>query len=241
MMSKMDIHDPNVQYIATYDFTQTLLSDQSMPSDILNLLYDNYDLMIEPGMDASSYEEVPSGSRDQRKNMPGPRSGPRHAGERDFMRDYNGRKQELSEFEKRFALQKTIRTTPSRQVPWQLVAMAMQRSTDGKRRVVLTDDEGLEELLQYYGIQTMESDDFKHKLEDDHVIDNKGPHPEKPGFTQDKHDISLLLARRLDRQRREQSISLSDPGTSGDANTSGDETTGGSARGKRLGGIDLDD
>jgi hypothetical protein len=222
MNDRVNLKDPNVQYLATDEFMQTLLSGQGLSKDFLDLLYDNYDLMADPGIDRKDYKPGTT------------RTG--HKVEKDFLKAHKDNRAEVSSISNRLASSnRNLLKTPRGQIPWQLIAMAIQRSTDTKQRVVLTDDEGLMELLQYHGIKTMESDTFKRKLEADKVIE------QKPGLEPARMSDSAMFARKVEQQRMERQgiADIENPGVTS-TDSSDENNQGDSARRQKLGGSSMD-
>lgn len=199
--------DDSVQYIATQDFVRTLLSDMDdVPTDILNLLTQHYDFRLDPGLD----------------NLDGrPRSfGEFHPSERELLwerdNDHNTVKRLTEDLK---SGQPGARTPFSGPVPFQLIAMALKRSPQGKARVILTDDPGLIEMLQFYDIDTLESDDFIQKLQQDQVIgpeyadtlrENVMKHKEQhqKGFSQDVFEKHRTNAQDMEARRATRRVNL---------------------------------
>ncbi len=144
--------DDDVQYIATTQFVRTMLADIGF-TDVLDVLDEHYDFMTDPGMEEGGYE------------------GKVHRSERKFMWERDHNRHLIDADAARLAAGQEDRQTYGGTVPFYLIAMALRRSPQGKRRAVLTDDPGLIELLDYYGIETIESDQMLEKMKKDQVLD----------------------------------------------------------------------
>lgn len=232
----------DVQYIATSDFMRTLLSNtDDVPPGILDTLYDRYDFMIDPGME----EEHPQGSD--------------HRAERDFRREYKHNEDRIKRRTRRLAAGKGLPRSKGRKIPFYLIAMALHRSRQGKPRVILTDDPGLIEWLQFYDIDVMTSRDFIEKMKKDRLIsdeqakklsqnvkDTRGKEP----FSREKFETIRMAADRLhkqrERQRPEQGLEQNIDSDQYDADQydsdqyDSDQQDGDSQGGKSRGQLDVD-
>ncbi len=149
--------DDDVQYIATTQFVRTMLADIGF-TDALDVLDDHYDFLADPGMEEGGYK------------------GKVHRSERKFMWERDHNRHLIDADAARLAAGQEDRQTYGGKVPFYLIAMALRRSPQGKRRAILTDDPGLIELLDYYGIETIESDQMLEKMKKDQALD-----PERAG------------------------------------------------------------
>lgn len=194
--------NPNddVQYIATTQFVRTMLADIGF-TDVLDVLNDHYDFLADPGMEEGGYE------------------GKVHRSERKFMWERDHNRHLIDADAAKLAAGQEDRRTRDGKVPFYLIAMALRRSPQGKRRAVLTDDPGLIELLDSYGIETIESDQMLEKMKKDQVLDpdragqlSSSPDRHEP-FSEQHYEAKRSEAEEIQQQRaRWQSASeVSDP------------------------------
>lgn len=148
----MDSSD-NVQYIATHDFLQTLLSG-NLSADLVSLL-DQLDLISDPGVDQPSYQ------------------GLGHPSEQLFLDEYRSRRREITTEARQLEMRNPNAQAAHRALPYHLIAMALRHSPQGKRRVILTNDEGMMEWMQFFGIETIDSESFTKKLEAEHKVEKQ--------------------------------------------------------------------
>jgi hypothetical protein len=168
--------DGDVQYIATQDFVRTLLSGLGeLPPDILDLIDTHYDFMINPNVDEPGYQ------------------GTGHRAEQEFLLEYHQNRRALTPEMRRLEINNPTAGKSNREVPFALIAIALRRSPRGKSRIVLSDDPGLLELLQFYGVATMESEQFKDKLKHDKVVNRSIDQPLAPDMQQAKSPDSPAL------------------------------------------------
>lgn len=143
----------NVQYIATQDFLRTLLSG-SLSTEMVALL-DQLDLLTDPGVDQGE----PQGSN--------------HRSELLFMDEYRSRRREIRAEARHLEMRNPHAKFGNRSLPYHLIAMALRHNPLGKRRVILTNDEGLMEWMQFFGIETIDSESFLRKLEAERGVERK--------------------------------------------------------------------
>jgi hypothetical protein len=147
--------DNNVQYIATQDFLRTLLSG-NLPADLVALL-EQIDLITDPGVDEPNAQ------------------GLGHPSEQAFLDEYRSRRREITAEARQLEMRNPNARAAHKALPYHLIAMALRHSPEGKKRVILTNDEGLMEWMHFFGIETIDSESFVRKLEAERVVD-RSPH-----------------------------------------------------------------
>jgi hypothetical protein len=162
-------HHGEIQYIATQQCLRTLLSGMSVS---LDLLHDS-DFIADPGVDEPGYQGIG------------------HRSEQTFLWEYRQHRRAIKAEARQLEMRQPDAPPQNRAVPFYLIAMALRRSPEGKPRVVITDDPGLIEWMQFFGVETMESAEFIRLILSNSLVDsenaaiihpdpNQHPHPDAP-------------------------------------------------------------